>query len=486
MTTSRRSWVAENNYELLSLLKGFFGPGGFIHPRLQVRRSGGRGLVASRPLKSDEVLLQVPLDCLLRHPLPWDQLSWRPAVELNQDEELIVFLAALRKYGVYSEWFRYLLTLPEWEVNSTLSWQPEEVLALKGTPAHGEARRLRRGLRSLCDRNLGLDCEELRWAAGHFWSRAWQFRGSGSSFRALVPGVDLINFHPDSRNYFRMAGKSIVYIAGQDYAEGEEVLDNYGGKNDTFLLTHYGILHEDPGRSYAHLELPRVSDLRDSMITAVRPDRQLKIWPGGIVDGANLLRLALAPELSAYDAEKLLSRSPPRWGLRGERAVLAWLVASCQQQLDRQNAVVRLGQCWLVETYRARLAGLWHQCAEEAGRRLWLLNETDCGPGSSTEVSRSSTWLQAQCEGCLDLGVDTKARVQGRRGAVRSTSPARLRGADPPAPHGCIGWLHLRWAPCQRRTFCSGGWPAWRTRPCAEMRRKDERAIGGSVCECLR
>jgi len=44
----------------------------------------------------------------------------------GQDEEIIVFLAALRTEGIYSEWFRYILALPEQEANNSLSWNPEE------------------------------------------------------------------------------------------------------------------------------------------------------------------------------------------------------------------------------------------------------------------------------------------------------------------------------------------------------------------------
>ncbi|CAK9100586.1 unnamed protein product, partial [Durusdinium trenchii] len=218
------SWVAEDNYELLSLL---------------------RGLVATGKLRKDEVLLMVPLKCMLRRPLPWSELqgfskprlSWR----LSQDEEIIVFLAALRKYGINSEWFRYVLTLPEDDANSTLSWRSEEVAALRGTPAHAPARQLRRQVLRLCE-ELTIGCAELRWAASHYWSRALRMKPKG--FHAMVPGVDLMNFDPDSRNYFRMAGKSIAYIAGQDYEERQEILDSYGGKNDTYLLTHYGFLHQ--------------------------------------------------------------------------------------------------------------------------------------------------------------------------------------------------------------------------------------------------
>ena len=80
----------------------------------------------------------------------------------RQDEEIILFLAALRKYGIYSEWFRYVLTLPMQDANSTLSWQPEEVRALRGTPGHGVARQLRRQLLRLCDLTSQVGCWGLR------------------------------------------------------------------------------------------------------------------------------------------------------------------------------------------------------------------------------------------------------------------------------------------------------------------------------------
>lgn len=42
-------------------LSGLFGENGFIHPRLRVVASAGRGLVAAGKLRKDEVLLQAAL-----------------------------------------------------------------------------------------------------------------------------------------------------------------------------------------------------------------------------------------------------------------------------------------------------------------------------------------------------------------------------------------------------------------------------------------
>ncbi|CAE7362625.1 unnamed protein product, partial [Symbiodinium pilosum] len=104
------------------------------------------------------------------------------------------------------------------------------ILALRGTPAHSDARQLRRQLLALCERFAReFACEDLRWAASHYWSRAVAVAGATPKpFRALIPGVDLLNFDPDAPNYFRVAGKSIVYVAGRDYAAGEEIRDSYG------------------------------------------------------------------------------------------------------------------------------------------------------------------------------------------------------------------------------------------------------------------
>ncbi|CAE8686222.1 unnamed protein product, partial [Polarella glacialis] len=251
------SWVSEDTYDVLTLLRGLLGPDGFIHPNLRFAFSGGagRGLFAARPLRRDEVLLQVPLKKILRK----GSLAWSEAPGfkgsrkgLAEDEEIIVYLAALRKYGLYSEWYRYIRSLPQDPPNSTVSWRPEEVAALQGTPAHAPARALRRQLLRLCQRYVSwLTCEELRWASSLYWSRANTIAlhpstsSSVRSFHALLPAVDLLNFDAGSTNYFRMAGSSLVYIAGSDMAAGDEVLDNYGGgKNDTYLLAHYGFLHQ--------------------------------------------------------------------------------------------------------------------------------------------------------------------------------------------------------------------------------------------------
>eukprot|EP00439_Symbiodinium_sp_Y106_P073683 s126_g13.t4 len=246
------SWVAEDNYDIFTLLRGLFGSRGFIDPRLRlIATARGRSVVTAGNLKRHEVLFQVPLKSMLRRKLPWREVPLFKASrkDLSEDEEIILFLAALRKFGVYSEWYRYLRTLPLEEASTPVTWKPSEIHALRGTPAHWEARTLRRQLSALCERfTEQFVCEELRWAASHYWSRAVAVVGaSPKAFRALIPGVDLLNFDSGAQNYFRMAGKSIVYIAGKDYTAGEEILDSYGGgKNDTNLLVHYGFLAEGP------------------------------------------------------------------------------------------------------------------------------------------------------------------------------------------------------------------------------------------------
>ena len=64
-------------------------------------------------------------------PIFGENLQTKTDDSFLQDEEIIVFLAALRTEGIYSEWFRYILTLPEQEANNSLSWNPEEAGVLR-------------------------------------------------------------------------------------------------------------------------------------------------------------------------------------------------------------------------------------------------------------------------------------------------------------------------------------------------------------------
>ncbi|CAE7514816.1 set8, partial [Symbiodinium sp. CCMP2456] len=400
---------------------GLFGARGFIDPRLRlIATARGRSVVTagSLPLgqtryvkatlhawaysvsadsevgshqeRPDEhAKSQVPLKSMLRRKLPWREVPLFKASRkgLSEDDEIILFLAALRKFGVYSEWYRYLRTLPLEEASTPLTWKPNEIHALRGTPAHPEVRTLRRQLSALCERFAEqFVCEELRWAASHYWSRAVAVVGaSPKAFRALIPGVDLLNFDSGAQNYFRMAGKSIVYIAGKDYAAGEEILDSYGGgKNDTNLLVHYGFLAEDPAGSFAELPFPRDvgphSHLKDQMLQTARANN-LKIRPGGDVEGVNALRILKlsGEEFSSYNVHGLLSHSrlPAQRVAHAEAAAMSWLRDSCGIQLaelQRREPLLLHSEIWqLVGEYRARLVKLWTGCVEAATRRLELV-----------------------------------------------------------------------------------------------------------------
>ncbi|CAE7703180.1 unnamed protein product [Symbiodinium necroappetens] len=128
------SWVAEDNYDIFTLLRGLFGARGFIDPRLRlITTARGRSVVTAGSLKRHEVLFQVPLKSMLRRKLPWREVPLFKASRkgLSEDDEIILFLAALRKFGVYSEWYRYLRTLPLEEASTPLTWKPNEAHALE-------------------------------------------------------------------------------------------------------------------------------------------------------------------------------------------------------------------------------------------------------------------------------------------------------------------------------------------------------------------
>lgn len=404
-------WAMVQEKRILALLKAFLGEDGFVHPHLRLQAAGhrGRGLFAAEHIARGEVLLQVPFDRMVRRGnLAWSELlGFRESLEgLDEDEELVVFLAALRKFGLYSSWYHYIRTLPFEEPNSTLKWQPEDVAVLRGSCAHAPARALRRQLLRLCGRfSRTLRCQELRWAAAQYWSRAHTITlpaeppdskragrpqrdvaAMAQSFHALLPGVDLVNFGTGSKNHFRTAGDSLVYIAGSNYKPGEEVLDAYGGgKNDTYLMVYYGFLHEDAEESYAVLEpairKDRLRGLKRRILASLpRAKQQLRVHSGD-VEGAGLLRLGLLvpEEASAYNVYALLAHVPlPASRLQQtELATMQWLADECRQRLLAiRRTDPPVGQSCrgphglLAFEYRRRTAWLWQQCLENAEERL--------------------------------------------------------------------------------------------------------------------
>jgi len=395
--------LAEN--DILTLLRVLFGGTGFIHPylRLDVGRRG-RGLFTTGPIPDGDVLVQVPLQWVLRRGnLAWSEaLGFREDIAgLDEDEQLIVFLAVLRKYGLYSKWYSYARTLPMEEPNSTMTWDSAEIAALLGTSAHAQARSLRKQLLRLCSRLSGsFDCFELRWAASHYWSRALAVSGlpgiTSGSVRALLPAVDLINFDAESKNYFHLAGDTIVYIAGSDYFTGDEICDNYGGaKTDAFLLTHYGFLHDNESASYVSLTPPVANDrhrrLKRRILATLPPSERMLKVRGADVEMVGLLRLGLMPpeELSAFNVHALLGRVPLRVAdmRRTEGRAMRWLVDKCRDELDklrRHDALSRVSchgpVAALITMYLERNARLWHNCVASVEERLGVLDSMPSHP----------------------------------------------------------------------------------------------------------
>ncbi|CAE7259474.1 unnamed protein product [Symbiodinium microadriaticum] len=115
------------------------------------------------------------------------------------------------------------------------------------------------------------------------------------------------------------------------------------------------------------------SHLKDQMLQTARA-KNLKIRPGGDVEGVNALRILKlsGEEFSSYNVHGLLSHSrlPAQRVAHAEAAAMSWLRDSCGVQLaelQRRAPLLLQSEIWqLVGEYRARLVKLWTDCVEAA------------------------------------------------------------------------------------------------------------------------
>jgi len=258
----------------------------------------------------------------------------------------------------------------------------------------------------------------------------------GPKVHALIPGLDLLNFSPESQNYFRVAAGSILYMAGSNFRAGDEVCDSYGvGKNDTYLLTHYGFLHDSEEASYVSLQ-PTILDDQNAELkrrilsTQPRARRELRVYMGDI-KGVHLLRVGLMhpDELSAYNVKLVLSQEsiPVARVQRTELATMQWLADSCRNKLfevqrhDPLASPACEGDQWLLaREYRERVLWLWQQCVEMIDSRLRYLQKVLPPPAS---VQTAMPPPQPPLQPLQTAPVAPVARVEVRRAVKLELTP---------------------------------------------------------------
>jgi len=227
----------------------------------------GLGLKASSDIKAGELFITVPRKLTISAETARNS-ELGPLIE--KDNILRVMQNACLVLHVYCEklnknsfWKPYLDILPT-SYSTTLYFTVEEMQALKGSPAFGEALKLYRNIarqyaylyRRLQQvspetaklplrRNFTFD--DHRWAVSTVITRQNRIPSTtGEPTLALIPMWDMCNHcHGTITTDYNKEEDSFKSLSVKDFKVGEEVCIFYGERSNAELLVHNGFVFED-------------------------------------------------------------------------------------------------------------------------------------------------------------------------------------------------------------------------------------------------
>lgn len=227
----------------------------------------GLGLRAASDIKGGELFITIPRKLTISAETARNS-ELGPLIE--KDNILRVMQNACLVLHVYCEklkknsfWKPYLDILPT-SYSTTLYFTVEEMQALKGSPAFGEALKLYRNiarqyaylyqrLHQVCPETAKLPLrrnftfDDHRWAVSTVITRQNKIPcTTGEPTLALIPMWDMCNHcHGTITTGYDLAEDSCKSLAVKDFKAGEQVCIFYGERSNADLLVHNGFVFED-------------------------------------------------------------------------------------------------------------------------------------------------------------------------------------------------------------------------------------------------
>lgn len=227
-----------------------------------------RGVQARIPIDSGEVVLEIPLHCILTSEAARESVARRKIasswIELLGAQSCLAAYLIEERRQPRSFWCPYLDTLPLSFPNVPVYFDESELALLKGsfTLEKIEDRKcsLREDFESLRQSVPGFShsYSEFTWAHVAVTSRNFGLEVHGRSVQALVPMADLLNHaapretawgFDDDSGAFRMT-------ALKNFGPGEAVHDSYGRKCNSRFFVNYGFVLPDNPDNEAVINLP--------------------------------------------------------------------------------------------------------------------------------------------------------------------------------------------------------------------------------------
>ncbi|MCJ1308668.1 hypothetical protein MMC25_002321 [Agyrium rufum] len=218
---------------------------------IRPQRISGRGIgvVATRELKTGEIILAVPSRILRT----LDTVPKSTSKRLPTDTSLHGLLAADLVIDNTSDWILWKSILPtkeDFESSTPLLW-PTELQALLPKPA----KQILFQQQSTFQRDWNIVSNGFPEISREQYLHAWLLVNSRTFYYltpsmrrlahrdrlALQPIADLFN-HADHGCHVEYSAKSYTITADRTYKVGEEIYISYGGHSNDFLLAEYGFV----------------------------------------------------------------------------------------------------------------------------------------------------------------------------------------------------------------------------------------------------
>lgn len=226
-------------------------------PRLELRDYGGevRGCHAKDSIAEDEIIIEIPLRCLITVEMGKDTDIGRAIlssnIELDAPKHIFLMIFMLLDRKNPSSFFKpYYDILPPTLNNMPIFWTREELDYLQGsyilTQIHERNAAIEADYTAICkiapefSRLATLD--EFKWARMCACSRNFGLIVKGLRTAALVPYADMLNHYRPRETKWQyddtLQGFTITSL--QEIGVGAQVYDSYGQKCNHRFLLNYG------------------------------------------------------------------------------------------------------------------------------------------------------------------------------------------------------------------------------------------------------
>jgi len=219
-----------------------------------------RGVHARETIGPDEVIVEVPLSCLITVEMGKETSVGRAvmAADLELDAPKHVFLMLfmlIDRKAENSHFKPYYDILPETLSNMPIFWSQEELALLQGsyllTQIEDRNRAIETDYNAICELCPGFadiaTLEDFKWARMCVCSRNFGITVDGVRTSAMVPYADMLNhYRPRETKWsYEQTRRAFTITSLQSIREGAQVYDSYGQKCNHRFLLNYGFSIEN-------------------------------------------------------------------------------------------------------------------------------------------------------------------------------------------------------------------------------------------------